>query len=466
MFGALCVSIFKRAPTSGKGIRSLTQNVWFTLGKMSTSAENEVTYISFPDKPAYLSKLKSENVAIASDIGEASDIVNGDRDSYSLLVIHPQVSEEGMLTKYIQTGIKSQKIIRDLPDFEGGFSLCYSKRSAIVERGVCVYFKEEDGKDIITRMKTVFNRHGITNYFKFVNKTKGKFKRIQYDVANDDIVEEDDYCLSKSLTQSAMFSVPEFTSVFHDYSRTRMILQQTSDVPEVAQLLTIADRLIPQDLDVQQLEDNMEHPFVVVEGMDATGKTTLTKILEDRLSAVRFYTPPPSIEHLRKAFDRLPELVRRAYYSIGNYIVAMEISKECKDRAIVMDRYWHSTAAYGIANESSTGDLPVCGHSVYQWPGDLLRPTAVLFLTVGEKIRKQRLQGRGIEKTFEEQSLDKDQLFRQRLCDSYRRMENPGLIEVDASGTVEDVVKSAVEKLASCGVHIPHSAMQLKNNKG
>ncbi|XP_021340805.1 UMP-CMP kinase 2, mitochondrial-like isoform X2 [Mizuhopecten yessoensis] len=229
----------------------------------------------------------------------------------------------------------------------------------------------------------------------------------------------------------------------------------TSDVPEVAELLTIADRLIPQDLNVQQLQENMKHPFVVVEGMDATGKTTLTKILGDRLSAVRLYTPPPPIEHLRKIFDRLPELVRRAYYSIGNYIVAMEISKECQERAVVMDRYWHSTAAYGIANESSTGDLPRSGHPVYQWPTDLLRPTAVLFLTVGEEKRKQRLQGRGIEKTFEERSLDKDQLFRQRLCDAYRRMENPSLVEVDASGTVEEVVKSAIEKLTNCGVYVP-----------
>jgi len=51
---------------------------------------------------------------------------------------------------------------------------------------------------------------------------------------------------------------------------------------------------------------------------------------------------------------------------------------------------------------------------VYQWPSDLLQPSVILFLTVKEEIRKQRIQGRGIEITFEEKSLDKDQLFRQR----------------------------------------------------
>lgn len=81
----------------------------------------------------------------------------------------------------------------------------------------------------------------------------------------------------------------------------------------------------------------------------------------------------------------------------------------------VFERFWHSTTAYGIANETSSGDLPRAGHSVYHWPTGLLKPTLVLFLTVSEDVRKQRLCGRGLETTFEEKSLDKDQLFRQRL---------------------------------------------------
>ncbi|OWF36295.1 UMP-CMP kinase 2, mitochondrial-like isoform X1 [Mizuhopecten yessoensis] len=463
MFGALCVSILKQARICEKKIRPSAQVQVVKLWKMSFSTEpssrGEFTYIAFPDKPTYLSKL-NRNCAKENDhcagLTDASDIVSGDKGHHTLLVIQPQVSDEDMVAKYIQTGVISQRIIRDLPaDFPGGFSLCYSSSSNVVKRGVCVYYKDEERDVILPEIKRILHGQNVRSYFRFSNNRNGRFKRTEHDTTTEDIIDEATYCLSGNQTQSAIFSVPDFTPVFNDYARTRLILQQTSDVPEVAELLTIADRLIPQDLNVQQLQENMKHPFVVVEGMDATGKTTLTKILGDRLSAVRLYTPPPPIEHLRKIFDRLPELVRRAYYSIGNYIVAMEISKECQERAVVMDRYWHSTAAYGIANESSTGDLPRSGHPVYQWPTDLLRPTAVLFLTVGEEKRKQRLQGRGIEKTFEERSLDKDQLFRQRLCDAYRRMENPSLVEVDASGTVEEVVKSAIEKLTNCGVYVP-----------
>ena len=77
-------------------------------------------------------------------------------------------------------------------------------------------------------------------------------------------------------------------------------------------------------------------------------------------------------------------------------------------------RFCHSTIAYGIANETSASDMPPKQHWVYQWPSDLLKPDLVLFLTVTEEVRKQRLSDREGETTFEEQHLDKDWWFRKR----------------------------------------------------
>ena len=59
--------------------------------------------------------------------------------------------------------------------------------------------------------------------------------------------------------------------------------------------------------------------------------------------------------------------------------------------------------------------MPAVGHPVYTWPEDLLKPTVILFLTVSEDIRKQRIEGRDEVKTFEEKRLDNDKLFRQRF---------------------------------------------------
>ena len=62
-------------------------------------------------------------------------------------------------------------------------------------------------------------------------------------------------------------------------------------------------------------------------------------MLEKNLDACRYYTPPPEIQHLRKHFDDLPEIVRRAYYSVGNYIVAIAILKTCQKQPVIMDRF-------------------------------------------------------------------------------------------------------------------------------
>ncbi|ESO82479.1 hypothetical protein LOTGIDRAFT_134559, partial [Lottia gigantea] len=161
--------------------------------------------------------------------------------------------------------------------------------------------------------------------------------------------------------------------------------------------------------------ETQKFPFIVIEGLDAAGKSTLTETLVNKLGAVKYCTPPPVIQHLRKYFVSLPEILARAYYQLGNYIVAQDIIEECQQRPVIMDRYWHSTAAYGIANESSFADLPEKGHPIYNWPSTLLKPSLVLFLSVTESTRQQRMTGRAGEMTFEERALDKDLFFRKRL---------------------------------------------------
>jgi len=70
-----------------------------------------------------------------------------------------------------------------------------------------------------------------------------------------------------------------------------------------------------------------------------SGKTTLTETLEKKLKATRFSSPPPEVGYLRKIFDALPEIIRRAYYCVGNFIVVIQIAKECQHKAVIMDRY-------------------------------------------------------------------------------------------------------------------------------
>ncbi|NWX07651.1 CMPK2 kinase, partial [Caloenas nicobarica] len=201
------------------------------------------------------------------------------------------------------------------------------------------------------------------------------------------------------------------------------------------------------------LENCPEHqkkggfPVVVFEGLDATGKTTVTQAVKDTLNAVLLRSPPPCISQWRTIFDDQPAPIKRAFYAAGNYILASEIAKASTQAPVIIDRYWHSTAAYTIATEvnGKVQDLPPAHDEVYRWPEDLLKPDLVLLLTVDPEERVRRLQCRGLEKTKEEAELEANSLFRQRVEESYRRMVNPACQEVDASTSKEEVLKTVLQ---------------------
>uniref|UniRef100_UPI00398E4B23 UMP-CMP kinase 2, mitochondrial n=1 Tax=Pristiophorus japonicus TaxID=55135 RepID=UPI00398E4B23 len=219
--------------------------------------------------------------------------------------------------------------------------------------------------------------------------------------------------------------------------------------------------LIPKAKDVLQLADQCNRtsrkgpfPVIVIEGLDATGKSTLTESLRESIQATLLKSPPDSIGHLRKTFDAEPPLIRRAFYALGNYITASIIASESEKTPVIVDRFWHSTAAYAIATEVSgkVANLPPPHHELYQWPQDLVQADLVLLLTVSAEERVRRLERRGEMRTKEEIELEANSLFRQKVEATYRRMENPACVVVDASASKEEVLKNALLVIEKCCV--------------
>uniref|UniRef100_A0A8U7MPY5 UMP-CMP kinase 2, mitochondrial n=1 Tax=Corvus moneduloides TaxID=1196302 RepID=A0A8U7MPY5_CORMO len=237
----------------------------------------------------------------------------------------------------------------------------------------------------------------------------------------------------------------------------RRLPREVMDVPSLETFQVRLDRCagrIPEaEAVLDLLEKCPEHqkkggfPVIVFEGLDATGKTTVTQAVKDTLNGVLLRSPPACISQWRTVFDDEPTLVKRAFYAAGNYILASEIAKASTQAPVIVDRYWHSTAAYTIATETSgeVQDLPPVQDEVYQWPEDLLKPDLVLLLTVDPDERVRRLQHRGLQKTKEEAELEANNLFRQRVEESYRRMVNPACQEVDASPSKEEVLKTVLQ---------------------
>ncbi|XP_017332712.1 UMP-CMP kinase 2, mitochondrial [Ictalurus punctatus] len=233
------------------------------------------------------------------------------------------------------------------------------------------------------------------------------------------------------------------SDVFYQMEDAYKVLQECCDIiPESKAVLELVME--------QQLEFNNSHdkrfPVIVIEGLDATGKTTLTCSLQKALGAVLLKSPPQCLACFRQRFDAEPPLIRRAFYALGNYITAAQIARESSHAPVVVDRYWHSTAAYAIATAVSGREenLPAVGSEIYEWPSDLLRPSLVLLLSVSPEERLRRLTHRGLDKTEEESQLEINHLFRRKVDEAYKKIQNPACIVVDASPSPEQVLQQVL----------------------
>ncbi|XP_046371058.2 uncharacterized protein LOC124145357 [Haliotis rufescens] len=435
------------------------------------SVDNMTYYVSFADKPVCFIQTENTDKGSASEYKElrkqVSSCLPGTITENTLFVAEQTGLEcSDALTGYIQSCITLYRLKRSIDS--GAHHLAFGTRLDSTVACGSRNSQDLDGEHLKRCLFVCSKKNTTSTVPPLLNMTipgdvcvSTFVQRDETNVFERKILESDSsevkrslfrlYCPKHASTNKykipPMFNTPSCSPVFHSFERTMDILARVSDMPEVRELLSIGKKELPGSVNIESLQSQLKHPFVVVEGMDAAGKTTLTETLEHKMQAARYHTPPPCIQHLRKFFDPMPEIVRRAYYSLGNYIVAVQIAEECQQKAVIMDRFWHSTAAYGIANETSLSDQPPPGHITYNWPCDLLRPTVVLFLNVTEDVRKQRMNFREAAMTYEEQRLDTDALFRQRLCEAYKRMGNPACTEIDASGTRETVVDLTLSAL-------------------
>ncbi|KAJ8353133.1 hypothetical protein SKAU_G00207000 [Synaphobranchus kaupii] len=228
--------------------------------------------------------------------------------------------------------------------------------------------------------------------------------------------------------------------VFYSFGDAYNVMEQSTEIiPEAKELLELVDQNLT-------LKRNGQFPVIVIEGLDATGKTTLTRSLTTELSAALLRSPPQCLSPWRPRFDSEPALLRRAFYALGNYITASQIATAGQHTPVVVDRYWHSTAAYAIATvvTGRVENLPGPGSEVYRWPSDLLRPDLVLLLTVSPEERMRRLNARGIEKTREEAELEANHLFRTKVEQAYKRVGDPACVIVDASPPPDQVLQQVL----------------------
>ena len=180
------------------------------------------------------------------------------------------------------------------------------------------------------------------------------------------------------------------------------------------------------------------YPIILIEGLDGVGKSTLVNALATKLNAKLICSPPkipdPVVGNidLRIRMDQTGSCTRREYYRCGNFHASLLIEEARKNRPVVLDRYWPSTASFAVLDEPHPGWEPIG-----TWPNGLVEPDIMILLTVDEENRLERMKNRGLAITEEEALLNQGKKSRDPVLHALRSFDP---IEIDTSHLSPDEV--------------------------
>ena len=185
--------------------------------------------------------------------------------------------------------------------------------------------------------------------------------------------------------------------------------------------------------------------FVVVEGLDGTGKSTVAAELASRLDATLLATPQQELQSLRGLADQTfgPGSISRTLFYAATVLAASQMARAeiQAGRPVVMDRYWLTTMAYARVQGRDV--------SLPQVEAQLLPPDVTVYLTAPPSVRRERLTDRGTLSDHDRFSCrDREG---EALNAAYLELSCSPLagrfVQVDATGEVEQVVTAALAEV-------------------
>lgn len=184
----------------------------------------------------------------------------------------------------------------------------------------------------------------------------------------------------------------------------------------------------------------MPQPFVVIEGIDGVGKSTVARALAEYVHGKYIETPWAPFDAIRQQVDDLRDLNVRFHYYLSAVIGAGPIIRELtQHQPVICSRYIYSTLAYHRA-------MGVCVDYLDLDKLPITKPSIAFLLTATEEVRCERIANREIV-TVWDQKMQADAAFRLRVQEEYSRFR---LTAINTSGrTVADTAR----ELASLAFH-------------
>lgn len=185
---------------------------------------------------------------------------------------------------------------------------------------------------------------------------------------------------------------------------------------------------------------NIVKNFFVLEGLDASGKSTVRDILKTN-GFKTYRTPPENFPISREKYDNLDVRIRFLFYLFGVMRVSNEINKNQTKDLMICDRYLLSTFTYheamGLSEKFITKVTPLMKYVNF--------PKHTFLLVVNEQERMRRLKERGANEN------DIANLrINEKVLAGFRKWSNRlgcPVTEIDTSHKTPDQVASMIEKL-------------------
>lgn len=194
--------------------------------------------------------------------------------------------------------------------------------------------------------------------------------------------------------------------------------------------------------------------FLVIEGCNGVGKSTIVEYLKARLGASTFHYPPEFVSFRREVHldESVAPLPRLAYYLAATLHLSDLVRAQLTQSHVVCDRYLASPLSLMIA-ESAIEETEAC-RLIEPFLSYLCMPDLTLLLTANHAVATARINNRSLETgkltPVAQRMVESEEFFhkRENACRRFALSLGP-VVELDTTNlSPEEMCNSAWSLLA------------------
>jgi len=179
---------------------------------------------------------------------------------------------------------------------------------------------------------------------------------------------------------------------------------------------------------------NKNYPIICFEGVDGSGKTTLSKLLARKLKGAYIKSPPEPIAKTRRLIRNANEDITFHHYVFGNSAAGLLAEDISKYKPVCLDRYHYSTQVYHHNIIKKGGKIP-----------KLPKEKLIVFLVADWDTIDDRLNERGDRKPHE--NLINLKKIQKRYIELFK--DNRDVLCIDtAEKNIEESMRLILSKLS------------------